>query len=135
MQVMGLDGKEYSINVATYVNKPIQYNKSSLHLKARLLLQELFPYEKIIEEVYLGGCLSKMYLDFFIPPTFLAFEIQGEQHCAFNQHFHKNKLAFFKAQNRDRQKREWCELNNIDLIELTYKETEDEWRQKINGGS
>jgi len=76
-----------------------------------------------------------MYLDFFIRTTqFLAFEIQGEQHYKSNTHFFDNKLAFYKAQNRDRQKREWCELNNINLIELTYKETEDGWRQKINGG-
>ena len=38
-------------------------------------------------------------------------------------------MAFFKAQARDKDKRAWCKLNHINLIELNYNESEEEWRE------
>ena len=40
-------------------------------------------------------------------------------------------MAFYKAKARDKEKREWCELNNMRLVELNYNEDIDEWRRKI----
>lgn len=45
--------------------------------------------------------------------------------------FFKSKLDFYKAKARDSDKKEWCELNQIELIELNYNEDIDEWRTKI----
>ena len=44
---------------------------------------------------------------------------------------HQNKLSFYKAKARDSDKREWCEINNINLVEFNYDEDVDEWRRKV----
>jgi hypothetical protein len=72
-----------------------------------------------------------LYADFFIPTQMMLVEVHGEQHYSDNQFFYKTKLDFIKAQQRDRKKIEWCEMNNYKYIELSYKETLDEWREKL----
>jgi hypothetical protein len=39
-------------------------------------------------------------------------------------------LNFLKSQKRDREKQEWCEINNIKYISLPYN-NETEWRNSI----
>ena len=39
-------------------------------------------------------------------------------------------MAFYKAKARDAEKREWCELNSIRLIEFNFNESTDDWRRK-----
>lgn len=135
MKVFGLDGKEYSWNL---VNRTSRANFSDLHKKAKKLLKELFPLDTLIEEIALPGTkttLRKQFLfaDFFIPQQRLIVEVQGEQHYKDNRHFFPTKMDFFKAQARDRDKRSWCEINNIRLVELPFSEDEDEWTKRING--
>ena len=85
MKIKGLDGREYSWHPSNC--QASCENRSSLHNKAKELLEQIFPY--------------------------------------------KNKMAFYKAKARDMEKREWCELNNMRLVELNYNEDIDEWRKKI----
>ena len=59
-----------------------------------------------------------MSLDFYMPQHGLAFEFQGAQHDKYIEHFHGDKDGFDRQQIRDSQKRKWCELNNITLIEI-----------------
>jgi hypothetical protein len=40
-------------------------------------------------------------------------------------------MAFFKGQKKDRDKKEWCVLNNIKYIELPYNMTEN-WKEMIH---
>jgi len=134
MKVIGLDGKEYNWNPSA--NQANTTKKSSLHLKAKELLDNLFPYDRILEEVSLVGSKtdrrrSILRADFFIPNRNLIVEVHGEQHYKFNSFFYKNKMAFYKAKARDSEKREWCELNSIRLIEFNYNEDIDDWRRKI----
>jgi hypothetical protein len=37
-------------------------------------------------------------------------------------------LGFVKHQKRDREKKEWCELNNIEYIELPF-DKENDWKE------
>lgn len=83
----------------------------------------------ILEEVSLPG--SRLVADFLIPNYKLMIEVHGEQHYTANSFFYDNPLDFKRAQLRDVKKKEWCELNEIDFIELSYKETLDEWEQRI----
>lgn len=130
MKVIGLDAREYTWNPKTGGGK-----RSKLHQKAKAVLDSCFPYDRILEEVSLPGtktirskCLRA---DFYIPNRNLIVEVHGEQHFRFNAFHFDTKLAFFKAQARDRSKAEWCKLNEIRLIQLNYNEDEDEWRKKI----
>ena len=53
MEILGLDGRNYSWNAAAC--QVDTENRSSLHLKAKDLLDNLFPYDRILEEVSLPG--------------------------------------------------------------------------------
>jgi G:T-mismatch repair DNA endonuclease (very short patch repair protein) len=127
MRVIGLDGKEYKFNPKT----KIRANASKLHIKCRELLQEIMPRYKILEEVLLSGCNGKLYADFYIPSIQSVIEVHGQQHTVYNDHFYKSKSQFLKAKVRDNNKKEWCFLNEIELIELNYNEGIDEWADKI----
>ena len=133
MKIIGLDEKEY-----TWIpsNNIIDTKRSSLHEKASILLKERFPFNNILEEVVLPGTKTKLRnttlkADFFIPAKKLIVEVHGEQHFKYNTFFFENKMQFLKAQARDRDKKEWCELNDFNLIELIYSESIEEWKKKI----
>lgn len=70
----------------------------------------------ILEEFSIPG--ERLFLDFYMPHHSLAFEYQGDQHDAFNKFFHGDKKGFQRSKIRDERKRQWCELNGIDLIEV-----------------
>tara|TARA_R110000824_G_scaffold253325_1_gene442223 strand:+ start:1964 stop:2284 length:321 start_codon:yes stop_codon:yes gene_type:complete len=105
-------------------------------MKAKKLLDKIFPYDRILEEVSLAGTRTNrrrgtLRADFFIPNRRMLVEVHGEQHFKFNTFFFKDKLSFYKAKARDSEKREWCDINDIQLIEFNYNEDVDEWRRKI----
>tara|TARA_R110002051_G_scaffold321822_2_gene410572 strand:+ start:108 stop:518 length:411 start_codon:yes stop_codon:yes gene_type:complete len=130
MKITGLDGKTHIWNLTNYVpskddNKPC----SQYHVRARSLLTEEFPCDRILEEVGLPGC--GLFADFYIPKRKLMIEVHGSQHYEFNSFFFKSKADFYKAQARDRQKANWANINNITYIELPYTESDNEWRARI----
>lgn len=134
MLVKGIDGKEYNWNYSKYANNQ-KNDVSAGHEKARELLKEIFPFDKALEEVPLPGTgRQPLYTDFFIPNRMLVIEVHGEQHFKFIPFFHKNRMGFIKSQARDRQKAEWCKINDIKIVILKDSETEDEWRKKIESG-
>jgi hypothetical protein len=72
-----------------------------------------------------------LYLDFYIPLLKKAIEVHGEQHYKFVAYYHNNAMGFIKHKKRDNEKREWCEINNIEYIELPFNESLEEWKQRI----
>ena len=137
MKITGLDGKEFSWNPASKQSKTT--NRSNLHNKAKELLKQVFPYDRILEEVALAGTNSGIHCarrgtlraDLFIPNRGLIIEVHGEQHFEFNGFFFKNKLSFYRAKARDKDKKEWCRINDIEIVEFNYDEDIDEWRKKV----
>jgi hypothetical protein len=103
--------------------------RSSLHLKCRKLLQELYPTRTLFEEVPLPG--TQMSFDFVLLHRKICIEVQGQQHFENTSFFFNNKFEFAKAKNRDSTKHKWCDTNGLRLIELLYNETEEEWKNKI----
>lgn len=134
MIIIGLDGKEYSWIPSN--NIVDTEKRSELHNKAKYLLKEKYPNDRILEELVLPGTKtdnrkSVLKADFFIPVRSIIIEVHGQQHTEFNNFFFKNKMEFYKAQARDRDKKHWCELNNFELIELFHNESIEDWRHKI----
>jgi hypothetical protein len=89
-----------------------------------------------MEEVTLPGSnrftnKKELTADFFLPNRSLVVEAHGEQHYLYNSFFFKNKFEFAKAQRRDSDKKEWCKMNSVALIELKYSDSIDAWRQQI----
>jgi hypothetical protein len=134
LKIIGLDDKEYSWIPS---NNIVETDKrSGPHKKAKALLKELYPNDRILEELILPGTKtqnrkSTLKADFFIPMRSLIVEVHGSQHSEFNNFFFKSKMDFYKAQARDRDKKKWCEINELELIELFDSESIEDWRNKL----
>lgn len=138
MKVRGINGKEYVWNLSKYdVFYDDTRKRSKYHIRARNLLKEIYHSYRILEEVKLPGSTalnrkSVLYLDFYIPSIKLGIEVHGEQHYEFCPFFHKSMADFLKSKARDEDKIEWCNINDINIVILNYKESDDEWRKHIN---
>ena len=134
MNVIGLDGNDYTVNFCKSKSRSRRQKKSQYHLRARKLLAKIFPYQPRFEEVFLPGSntanTGSLYADFFIPKENLIVEVHGEQHYNFCSFFHKTKADFYRSKKRDRQKIEWCELNSIKIVILPYNK-EDKWKDLV----
>ena len=131
MKVTGLDGSTYNWNPKSGGGK-----RSKLHKKAKEALDICFPYDRILEEVTLPGTKNTfrkgtLRADFYVPNRNMVVEVHGEQHFKFNKFHYKDKLSFFRAQARDRDKLEWCEINDITVVTLNYNETQEQWIEKF----
>ena len=139
MKVIGLNGREYNLNLQKYdVKANDKRKRSKHHVRARKLIKEVYHSYRILEEVKLPGSTSThkrsvLYLDFFIPNIRKAVEVHGRQHYEYTPFFHKSKADFILAKARDEDKIEWCELNNIEIVTLKYSGSDDEWRKSIKG--
>jgi hypothetical protein len=131
MKVQDFTGKRYNWPPNGYsINFDDIRQRSQYHLECRRLLHEIYPLDRILEEVPLPGI--GLFLDFFTPHNYTAYEVNGEQHEEYNSFFYKTKGNFLRAKNNDKRKQEWCQLNNIHLIILDYKDIEN-WKEIILG--
>lgn len=132
MNVKDLDGNNSTWHLTGNIVKGSIENKSSYHIKARNLLKTIYPTMQILEEVPINPRKSEtLYLDFYIPLIKKCIEVHGEQHYKFIPYYHSNKLAFIKAQKRDKDKAEWCKINGIQYIELPFDQDTTEWEKNI----
>lgn len=132
MIVKDLDDIESHWQMKAIGHKNSTHNKSGLHLKTRKLLSKIYGTLDILEEVRVSvRSQQNLLFDFFIPLLNMAIEVHGEQHFKYNSYFHKTRWNFVKQRDNDNAKRQWCEKNNITLIELLYDETIDEWKEKL----
>lgn len=131
MLIKDLDGNSHNWQLTGNMAKGKVTNKSSLHLQARGLISSLYPTLQILEEVPIPLRKNEiLYLDFYIPLKKVCCEVHGEQHYKFVSFYHNNMLNFLKSQKRDKEKQEWCEINNILYIELPYNDI-DNWEKLI----
>jgi hypothetical protein len=132
MNVVDLDGNSHKWHLIGHIAKGNNVNKSNLHIKARELIHTCYPTLQVLEEVSIYVRKSEvLYLDFYLPLIKTCVEVHGEQHFKFIQFYHNNKLGFIKHKKRDQDKKEWCRINSINMIELNFDETTDQWTQKI----
>ena len=137
MKAVGFDGKIRNWNVSKHVVKKDSLRpRSKLHIRARKFLQNLFPYDTILEEVSLPGSnkpsrRSTLYADFFIPQHKLVVEAHGRQHYEYTSHFHPTKSHFYKSKGRDKDKMRWCEINGLDIVIFKYDESDEDWGKSM----
>jgi hypothetical protein len=132
MLIKDLDGNNHNWLLTGNMAKGRTDNRSSLHLSARSLLTEYFPTLQILEEVPIPLRKNEtLYLDFYVPLKKMCLEVHGEQHYKFIPFYHSTMLNFLKAQKRDREKLEWCDINNIQYIELPFDESKEKWIDRI----
>ncbi len=132
MQVKDLDGNTSNWQLIGNIAHGSSVNKSSLHIKARGLIHNIFPTLQVLEEVPIQVRRSEtLYLDFYLPLTRKCIEVHGEQHYSFNRFYHNTVLGFLRHKKRDQDKQEWCEINGIEYIELPFNEKEEQWKERI----
>jgi len=134
MKVIGLNGREYNLDLKKYIDND-RSKRSFYHLRAREIIKNIFRGYTVLE-VKLPGTVnpakkSVLYLDFLIPNVRIGVEVHGQQHFKYTPFFHKSKAGFLKAKARDKTKAEWCEINDIELIVLRFDDSEDYWREKL----
>lgn len=91
-----------------------------------LILQELNYEEQY--SININKC--KVIVDFYIPEYNTIIEFNGIQHYIPVKHF-GGELRFNKQIKRDELLRNYCQCNNINLIEITYQ---DNIKQQVNEG-
>lgn len=119
MKFRTLSGREIRMDILPerYPVRNREQSKSAGQYMLGRLLRSIYGFNALVlEEFPIPN--ERLWLDFFMPHHKLAFEYQGQQHDEFVKLFHGDKAGFNKAQARDARKREWCELNNLVLVEV-----------------
>jgi len=120
--------------VEQVLKKLIPKDRSKNEYLLQEILQNIYPYYKILNEVK----IDKYFMDFYIPKLRLCIEYDGIQHYAHNEFFHgKGVSGMYKFNNQisaDKIKDKILEQNNICLIRIphTVKINEQNVRNILN---
>ena len=87
-------------------------------LISNILKQSKIVFEK--EKIFIDLKWGKLRYDFYLPNENIIIEYDGEGHYKYIPFFHKNKAAFNKSRERDRQKNSYCIGHNIKLYRIPY---------------
>mgnify|MGYP001160199401 FL=1 len=94
-------------------------SRSKIQFAVKKILKELWGSHIVFEEFPVAG--SKLTLDFYNATKKIAIEVQGKQHTKYTPFFHgENKANYISQLRRDHQKREFCDKNDIKLVEIYY---------------
>ena len=103
MIIKDLEGNSHKWQLTGNMAYGKSENKSTLHLRTRKILKDLFPTLQILEEVAIPLRKAEtLYLDFYMPLNKTCVEVHGEQHYKFVPHYHNNVLGFMKHKKRER---------------------------------
>ena len=105
------------------VSKPKKYlidweakSKSNIQFKTKLFLSQYWRNHVVFEEFPVAG--TRLRFDFYNANKQIAVEVHGRQHVKFVPFFHKCRSGFVSQIRRDQQKIDFCDLNNIKLVEI-----------------
>ena len=101
--------KKYLINWDTK-------SRSKFQNRVKGFLKPYWENDVVFEEFRIVG--SRLSLDFYNANKNIAVEVQGDQHTRYVKHFHKNRLQYLDQLKRDQKKLDFCELNDIKLVEI-----------------
>lgn len=91
-------------------------SRSKRQRLVKLFLQEYWKDHIVFEEFPVAG--TRLSLDFYNANKRIAIEVQGRQHTEYVPFFHRTKTNYLSQLRRDQQKLDFCQLNNIHLIEV-----------------
>jgi hypothetical protein len=79
---------------------------------------------KFIPQHKFKGCKYKNLLpfDFYLPDYNVCIEYNGVQHYEYRKFFHRTKDALITQQLKDKIKKEYCDINDINLLIIKYDE-------------
>ena len=117
MKFLTLYGKEKPLrNPHKYKIKWNGKCRSKFQAEVRKYIYSYWKYNAVDEAFKVVG--TQLTLDFYNHTQKIAIEVQGAQHLKFVKHFHKTRANFVRQIRRDNKKLEFCEINEIKLIEI-----------------
>jgi hypothetical protein len=117
MKFKTLDGKDRHIkNIKNLIIDWDGKSRSKFQFDVKCFLKPFWNGDVVFEELKIVG--TRLSLDFFNANKKVAIEVQGRQHIKYVKFFHGNRANFLSQIKRDMKKLEFCELNNIKLIEI-----------------
>jgi hypothetical protein len=92
-------------------------SRSKIQYNAKQFLKKYWINHIVFEEFPVAG--TKLSLDFYNANKKIAVEVQGKQHTKYVPFFHgKNKINYINQLKRDQDKLKFCEINEIELVEV-----------------
>jgi len=117
MKFKTLDGKDRFVkNIKNLIIDWDGKSRSKFQFEVKTFLKPYWKGDVVFEELKVVG--TRLSLDFFNANKKIAIEVQGQQHFKYVKFFHGNRANFLSQIKRDVKKIEFCELNNIKLIEI-----------------
>jgi very-short-patch-repair endonuclease len=117
MKFKTLDGKERNLkNAKKSIIDWEAKSKSKFQKEVKDFLKKYWIGDVVFEELRIVG--TRLSLDFFNANKRIAIEVQGQQHFKFVKFFHGNRINYLNQIKRDIKKDEFCQLNNIQLMEI-----------------
>lgn len=106
-------------------------SRSNFQKEVKAILKKYWDRHVVFEEFPIAG--TKMSLDFYNANRKIAIEVQGQQHIKYVPHFHGGYKNNYLAQlDRDQQKNLFCEINDIELLEIySLKEIDSNFLKKL----
>lgn len=96
-------------------------SKSKMQYNVKAFLKDYWQRQVVFEEFPVAG--TRMTFDFYNANRKIAIEVQGGQHTKYVPFFHGNyKNNYLMQLKRDNQKHDFCELNDIKLVEIYEKD-------------
>lgn len=100
-------------------------SRSKIQYSAKQFLKKYWSNHIVFEEFPVAG--TRLSLDFYNANKKVAIEVQGRQHTKYVPFFHgKNKINYINQLRRDQDKLKFCELNDIQLVEIYDGDEVDE---------
>ena len=118
MRFKTLTGAERTVKKArSYLIDWDGQSRSKIQFQAKQFLKKHWINHIVFEEFPVAG--TKLSLDFYNANKKIAVEVQGKQHTKYVPFFHgSNKINYLNKLKRDRDKLKFCEINNIQLVEI-----------------
>jgi hypothetical protein len=96
-------------------------SKSKRQREVKKFLKKYWKNHVVFEEFPVAG--TRLSIDFYNANKKIAVEVQGSQHTKYNSFFHGgHKNNYLEQLKRDEMKFKFCELNDIQLIEIYDKD-------------
>ncbi len=98
-------------------------SRSNIQYDTKVFLKKYWSNNVVFEEFPVAG--TRLTLDFYNATKKVAIEVQGQQHRKFVPFFHGNRINYIDQLRRDKQKLDFCNINDIYLIEVYENDFSD----------
>ncbi len=117
MTFFDLRGKKRTLkNARKYLIDWEAKSPSKFQKATKDFLRQFWRGQTVFEELPVVG--TRYRIDFYCANKAVAVEAMGKQHDQYTPFFHKSRLDYLSQIKRDEEKRRYCDINDITLVEL-----------------